>query len=154
MTDIYGLNNADQLKVGDLIPIWSGDNGDTRRVSISALVTFVLSQIAANSGFVTQYSAPNASGFTVMLAPPVSGTSVFLLLTPAADYVAGTISLPAQSTCIDGQEVLCSCTKAVAALTIDGNGAVAVNGAPTTIAANGSFRLRYDAISRSWYSVT
>jgi hypothetical protein len=153
MTDIYGLNSLDQLSVGDLIPIWSSDSGDTRRVSITALVNFVLAQIAANNGFVTKYSAPSATGFSVATAPPVSGTSVYLLLTPVAAYAAGTIVLPAQDTCLDGQELLCACTQAVTAMTVDGNGATAVNGAPTTLAANAFFRLRYDGISRAWHRV-
>lgn len=153
MTDIYGLSSADQLQVGDLIPIWSSENDDTRRVSITALVNFMQAQIAATNGFITKYAAPSATGFSVATAPPVNGTSVFLLLTPVAGYAAGTIVLPAQDTCLDGQELLCACTQAVTALTVDGNGATSVNGAPTTLAANAFFRLRYDGISQAWHRV-
>lgn len=153
MTDIYGLSSADQLQVGDLIPIWSSENDDARRVSITALVNFMQAQIAATNGFITKYAAPSATGFSVATAPPVNGTSVFLLLTPVAGYAAGTIVLPAQDTCLDGQELLCACTQAVTALTVDGNGATSVNGAPTTLAANAFFRLRYDGISQAWHRV-
>ena len=154
MTDINQLTAQDTLSASDLLPIWSGENGDTRRVSLGTLLTWLVSQLGSAAGMITQYAAPGATGFSVSLAPPVNGTSVFLLLTPLAVYAAGTIVLPAQSTCIDGQEVLCTTTQAVTALTVGGNGAVAVNGAPTTLTANGSFRLRYDGISRSWFSVT
>lgn len=153
MTDINDLTGNDQLSIGDLIPIWSGANGDTRRVSISALVAFTMAQVAASSGFVTQYAAPSASGFSVQIAPPVAGTAAFLLLTPAAAYAAGTITLPPVDQCIDGQEVLVTCTQAVTALTVSGNGAMSVNGAPATLAANSFFRLRFDFIAKSWYRV-
>ncbi|QRF55312.1 hypothetical protein [Variovorax paradoxus] len=153
MTDINDLSSNDQLSIGDLIPIWSSANGDTRRISITALVAFVMAQVAANSGFVTQYAAPSATGFSVQIKPPVAGTAAFLLLTPAAAYAAGTVILPPVAECIDGQEVLVTCTQAVTALTVNGNGATAVNGAPATLAANSFFRLRFDFIAKSWYRV-
>jgi hypothetical protein len=153
MTDIYGLTSLDQLSVGDLIPIWSSDSSDTRRVSISSLVNFMVAQIAVNSGFRTQYAAPNASGFVVAIAPPVNGTPTFLLLTPTGALANGVITLPLLANCIDGQEVLVACTQAIAALTVNGNGALAVNGAPAALAANSFFRLRFDLIAKSWYRV-
>lgn len=153
MTDINQLTAQDTLSASDLLPIWSGSNGDTRRVSLGTLLTWLVSQLGSAAGMITQYAAPNATGFSVALAPPVNGTSIFLLLTPNAGYAAGTIILPAQSTCIDGQEVLVTTTQAVTVLTVNGNGAVAVNGAPTTLAANGFFRMRYDGVNRSWYRV-
>jgi len=75
-----------------------------------------------------------------------------LLLTPAATYAAGTIVLPEKTSCIDGQELMCTCTQIVTALTVSGNGAT-VNGAPTALAANGFFRLRFDAVFSAWYRV-
>jgi hypothetical protein len=78
---------------------------------------------------------------------------MFLLLTPTGGFAAGTITLPAQATCVDGQEVLVTTTQLVTALTVGGNGATAVNGAPTTLAANAFFRMRYDGPAKSWYRV-
>jgi len=153
MTDIYSLSSEDQLSVGDLIPIWSSNASDTRRVSLSALVNFLLAQIAASSGFRTQYAAPSSTGFAVTIAPPVNGTPTFLLLTPTGALAAGAIALPLVGNCIDGQEVLVACTQPVAALTIVGSGATSVNGAPATLDANSFFRLRFDLIAKSWYRV-
>jgi len=101
---------------------------------------------------VTQYAAPAATGFTVLVAPPDSGDSMFLLLTPNAGYAAGTITLPAAATCVDGQELLVTTTQLVTALTVGGNGST-VNGAPTTLAANAFFRLRFDGVFKAWYRV-
>lgn len=152
MTTINQLTAQDTLSAGDQIPIYSNGNGDTRRVSASALATFLQSQIDANGGFITQYAAPNATGFTVAIAPVVQGTSVFLLLTPTAGFAAGTITLPIRGTTQDGQELLVTTTQAVTTLTINGNGST-VNGGPVTLSANAFFRLRYDGVFGSWYRV-
>jgi hypothetical protein len=106
-------------------------------------------------GFVTQYASPNASGYVVTVSPPTAGTPVWLLLTPLAGYANLTINLPAG---VDGQEVLVSSTQAVTgALTVTGAtvgaGAQPVNGAPATLAANGFFRLKFNAVQGSWYRV-
>jgi hypothetical protein len=86
----------------------------------------------------------------VIVAPQTDGASTWLILTPLAGYAAGTIRLPAKATCKHGQEVLIVTTQAVTALTVDANGA-AIVGAPTTLAAAGSFHLKYDAVVGVWY---
>jgi hypothetical protein len=52
----------------------------------------------------------------------------------------------------DRQELLVNCTQAVTTLAVSGNGAT-VTGAPTTLAANAFFRLRFDQASSVWYRV-
>lgn len=135
------------------IPFHDPANGADRRASLDEVAEVLQSELAGSGGLITQYAAPNASGFTVIIAPPTDGVSVFLLLTPLAAYAAGAITLPAQATCVDGQEVLVHTTQAVTALTVNANGATAVNGAPTTLAQFAFFRLRYDGVSKSWYRV-
>lgn len=134
------------------IPFYDPSNGQDRRASVAALAEVIQETLTAPGAFVTQYAAPNATGFGVSAAPPTDGASVYLLLTPLAAYAAGTITLPARATCISGQELLVSCTQTVTALTVAGNGAT-VNGAPTTLAANGFFRLRFNEIFGAWYRV-
>lgn len=134
------------------IPFYDPQNGQDRRMSVDQLAALLEDELTPAGGLVTQYAAPNATGFNIAIAPPTDGGSVFLLLTPAGAYAAGTITLPAQATCIDGQELLVTCTQAVAALTVAGNGS-AVNGAPAALAANGFFRLRFDGVFKAWYRV-
>lgn len=153
MSDINNLTSLDALSEGDLIPIWSGNNGDTRRVSLSALVAFLMVEIGGAFGLVTQYAAPSATGFSVAVTPLVDGSSMWLMLTPAAPYAAGTVVLPPATAAQDGQEVLVTSTQAITALTIGANGATAVRGAPATLAANGFFRLRFDEIGQTWTRV-
>lgn len=152
MTTINRLSIANPLQQSDQIPVYSSANGDARKTSITELAALLQTLLASGDSKSTQYSAPNASGFNVQIAPDIEGGSVFLLLTPAAGYAAGTITLPAEATCADKQELLVTCTQAVTALTVTGNGAT-VNGAPTTLAANGFFRLRFDGVLRAWYRV-
>jgi hypothetical protein len=152
MTAINNLTALDTLSTGDLIPVWSGGNGDTRRISLATLAAYLQTLLQAAGDYITQYAAPSATGFNVAVSPPTAGANTFLLLTPAAGYAAGTITLPAQASCVDGQELLCTCTQSVTTLTIAGNGST-LNGAPTTIAANGFFNLRFDGVFKAWYRV-
>lgn len=148
---IQNLSQTDAA-AGDSLPFFSVANGADRRTSITQLVALIQSLLTASGTFLTQYATPNASAFNVAIDPPTDGDSVYLLLTPTGGFAAGTITLPAQAECQDGQELLVSCTQAVTTLTVAGNGAT-VNGAPTTLAANGFFRLRYDGVLGAWYRV-
>lgn len=134
------------------IPFYDPQNGQDRKMSVDQLATLLESELTPGAGLITQYAAPNATGFNVVIAPPTDGASMYLLLTPGGAYAAGTITLPAQALCIDGQELLVSCTQAVTALTVAGNGST-VNGAPANLAANGFFRLRFDGVFKAWYRV-
>jgi hypothetical protein len=60
--------------------------------------------------------------------------------------------LPLLANCVDKQEILVNCTQAITTLTVNGNGAT-VTGAPTTLSANGFFRLRFDGLANVWYRV-
>lgn len=150
---INQLSGADSVSSGDLIPVWVASNSDTRKVAMSVLLEFIEDNLTpVADGKVTQYAAPSATGFSVTISP-ADGTSVWLILTPAAGYAAGTITLPPVASCKDLQEILVNCTQAVTTLTIASNGATAVTGAPTTLAANAFFRLRFDLLTKTWYRV-
>lgn len=150
MPQINQLAAADQLQSGDQVPIYSAANGDARKASLALLKTFFQEGITAADDKITQYAAPSATGFSIQINNDAD--SVWLVLTPTAGFAAGTLVLPAVANCVDRQEVLVNCTQAVTTLTVSGNGAT-VTGAPTTLAANGFFRLRFDAITDTWYRV-
>lgn len=133
-------------------PFYDPSQGQDARCSLQDIAQALVPLLTTSGAFITQYAAPNATGFNVQVQLPVNGASIFLLLTPNAGYAAGTITLPAVATCIDGQELLVACMQLVTALTVAGNGAP-VNGAPTTLAANGFFRLRFDGVFKAWYRV-
>lgn len=152
MPEINQLAAVDSVSAADLVPIYSSSNGDARKAAMSVLLTYFQNSLTASGGFLTQYSAPSTTGFSVTIAPLENGQPVHLLLTPVAGYASGTIVLPALATCIDGQEVLVNCTQSVTTLTVSGNGAT-VTGAPTALAANAFFRLKFDGVFDAWYRV-
>lgn len=150
MPQINQLAAADQLQSGDQVPIYSAANGDARKASLALLKTFFQEGITAADDKITQYAAPSATGFSVQINNDAD--SVWLVITPTAGFAAGTLVLPAAANCVDRQEVLVNCTQAVTTLTVSGNGAT-VTGAPTTLAANAFFRLRFTAATKTWYRV-
>lgn len=150
MPSINQLNAADQLSGSDLLALYSQANGDARKISLTNLLNWLESQqIATQDNKVTQYAAPLAASTTLLRDDQ---SSLWLILTPAGTLATATLKLPLMANCIDKQEILVNCTQIVTALTIDGNGS-AVVGAPTALAANGFFRLRWDAVLKTWYRV-
>ena len=157
MTTTNRLTAVDTINDGDQFPIWSSGNGDTRRVAASTLAAYVQGETSPNGGFGTQYATPTATGQTTTVTPLTTGASVWLEMTPQGAYAAGTIVLPPAALSQDGQEILVTSTLAVTALTVqfvNSSGAtVTVVGAPTTLAANGFFRMRYDGVFKLWIRI-
>ncbi len=119
------------------------------RVSAEAAAVFFADYLDVNA-LISYYSAPSATGFTATI--PDTDDNYWLILTPLAGYAAGTIELPSSTVAQDQQTINVNCTQAVTTLTIDGNGAT-VTGAPTTLAANDFFTLRFDAVTTTWYRI-
>lgn len=151
MSDINQLSAMSSLSAGDLFAVWSTSNGDTRKAAASVLLAYIQANLTLPQTFTTQYSAPSATGFSVSITD--GSSSIHLILTPVADYAAGTLVLPASTNAVDKQEVLVNSTHAVTTLTITANGATAVTGAPTALTANQFFRLKYDKPTSTWYRV-
>jgi len=149
---INQLTAVTSLSAGDNIAVYVSGQGDARKASMTTLSAYIQSVLETDiPAYVTQYAAPSATGFTVSITDNSNNTH--LILTPVAGYAAGTIKLPAISNAIDKQTVLVNCTQSVTALTIDGNSAVAVTGAPTALAANDFFTLKLDKTTQTWYRV-
>ncbi|PXX60687.1 hypothetical protein SAMN05660489_04387 [Pseudomonas sp. LAMO17WK12:I10] len=155
MTSINKLTRIDTVNAGDVVPIYIQNQGDARGAAMSVLLAYMQGSLDFPSTgipeFVTQYAAPSATGFSVSITTAAS--NIHLILTPTGTFAAGTLVLPLASTCVDKQEVLVNCTQIVTALTVSANGATAVTGAPTTLAANAFFRLKFDLPTGTWYRV-
>ena len=147
MSTINQLNAVDSPGNGDLIALYVQQSGDVRKISVYNLAQYVLGLLTA-SDKVKQYSAPTTTGFSVT----ISDKNTWLILTPTGTLAAGTIVLPDASLLNDGSELLCNSTQTVTTLTINANGSSAV-GMPTTIAAGGFFRLKFDKATSTWYRV-
>jgi len=150
MPTINQLSAVDSLSASDLVPIFSQANGDARKSSLTLLAEFIQTLITSADDKRTQYYAPQATGFSVQIDG--TGQSIWLIMTPIAGLAAGTLVLPLVAGVLDKQEILVNTTQLVTALTINANGATVV-GAPTTLAANAFFRLRFDGVLKTWYRV-
>jgi hypothetical protein len=150
MPTINKLTSVSTLTTSDQVPIYDATNGDARRASLALLRSFCQSGVTAADDKITQYAAPSATAFSVQVTD--GDDSVWLILTPTAGFAAGTIVMPAVAKCVHNQEILVNCTQAVTTLTVSGNGAT-VTGAPTTLAANAFFTLRFDDVTSTWYRV-
>jgi len=144
MANINQLSTLSTLQGGDLLAVWSTNNGDSRKSSITTLMNYVNANVTTVTQN-TQYASPAATGFSIT----VNTGNVWLLMTPVSTYAAGSVILPAGAS--DKDTVTVNCTQIVTSLTVS-SGATVV-GAPTTLAANDFFTMRYDGATTSWYRV-
>ena len=145
MANINQLSSTSTLQGGDLIVVWATNNGDSRKASLTLLTDYLQTALVQPGSLTTQYAAPSATAFSVT----ISLVNTWLLLTPTGAFAAGTIVLPASPT--DKAEVSINTTQAITALTV--SAAATVTGAPTTLAQNAFFTMRYDAVTAAWYRV-
>jgi hypothetical protein len=110
--------------------------------SITGLGDFVTNQGIAEQGSSVQTPV---TGFSITLAT----TNHLTLLTPAGTLATGTIIFPTPT--VNGQRLRVVTTAAVTALTVSPTGSDTIVGAPTTLAANGSFEMYYRTATATWY---
>ena len=146
---INQLAIASSVVAGDHIPVWVTSVGDTRRVNVGDLTSYI-QNLLTYPEFVTQNAGPSASGFSVSVND--NSYNTWLLLQPLAGYATGTIVLPALANAVDNQEISVNCTQQITTLTVDGNGAT-VSGAPTSMGADDFFRLRFNNAANTWFRV-
>ena len=144
MSNINQLSTLSNLQGGDLLAVWSTNNGDSRKSSITTLMNYVNENVTTITPN-TQYASPGATDFNIM----VNAGNVWLLVTPVSTFPAGTITLPSNTT--DKDTVTVNCTQVVTALTV--SSVATVVGAPTTLGANDFFTMRYDGATSAWYRI-
>jgi len=150
MPYINQLPLLSQASPGDQIPVYSPNNGDARRLSINALLTY-FQQTFASPSLATSISTPG-TGFNITVPTPVSQQQ-WMLLQPAGTLATGTITLPLNTQTPDGTEVLVTTTQQITAFTLAINGASASYGVPTTLEAQDNFRVRFVQSLNSWYRI-
>jgi hypothetical protein len=150
MPTINQLPSASTLSSSDQLPVYSSSNGDARKASLSALLAWFRATFASPD-FETVLEAPTGSGFNIQLA--ASTESLWLIANPTGAFAAGTITLPPVADCFDGQEIIVTCSQAVTALTVDGNGAT-VLGEPSSLGTGGFFALRFRKSQSTWYTTS
>ena len=151
MPTINQLPLLTQVSAGDQLPVYSPNNGDARRLPMSALLAYFQQQFASPTVAVNLYVP--STGFNIAAPTPVSEQQ-WILLQPAGTLAAGTVTLPLNTSTPDGTEILVTTTQIITTFAVGLNGATAAFGAPTTLAANAFFRLRFYQPTNSWYRIS
>jgi hypothetical protein len=147
---ISNLSTSSSFTASDYVVMAQSNNNNAQRVSAAVMAAFFASYLDVNT-LESYYSAPSATGFTTTV--PDTDDNYWVILTPLAGYANGTIVLPSATTAADQQTINVNCTQAVTTLAITSSGGT-VTGAPTTLAANAYFTLRFDAVTSTWYRVS
>jgi len=150
MPTINQLAGISQVSGGDLLPVYVSNNGDARKVSITQLLQY-FQQVFASPTVATNLYTPG-TGFNITVPTPVSEQQ-WMILQPAGTLAAGTITLPLNTGVPDGTEVLITTTQIITSFTLAVNGAANAYGAPTTLAANAFFTMRFYQATNSWYRI-
>ncbi len=150
MPQIYQLPLLAQVSPGDQVPVYSPNNGDARRLPISALLQY-FQQTFASPTLATNVYTPG-TGFNLAVPTPVAQQQ-WMLIQPAGTLATGTVTLPLNTGTPDGTEVLVTTTQQITAFTLALNGATATYGAPATLAAEDFFRMRFVQATNSWYRI-
>jgi len=150
MPTINQLSGLSQVSAGDLLPIYVPNNGDARKVSVSQLLEYFQTSFASPTVATNLYT-PGA-GFNVTVPTPISEQQ-WMIIQPAGTLATGTVTLPLNTGVPDGTEVLITTTQIITTFTLALNGASAAFGAPTTLAANAFFRVRFYQPTNSWYRI-
>jgi hypothetical protein len=115
---------------------------------MSALLSYFQQQFASPAVAVNLYVP--ATGFNIAAPTPISEQQ-WIVLQPAGTLATGTVTLPLNTSTPDGTEILVTTTQTITTFAVGLNGATAAFGAPTTLAANAFFRLRFYQATNSWY---
>ena len=150
MPTINQLASLTQVSGGDQLPIYVPNNGDARKVSVSQLLQYFQTTFAAPTVATNLYTP--GTGFNVTVPTPVSEQQ-WMIIQPAGTLAAGTITLPLNTGTPDGTQVLVTTTQIITSFTLALNGASNAYGAPTTLAANAFFTMRFYQATNSWYRI-
>jgi hypothetical protein len=150
MPTINQLPVLSPISSGDQLPVYSPNNGDARRTSIGSLLTFFQQSFASPTLAVNLFVPGN--GFNITVPTPVSNDQ-WMLLQPAGTLATGTVTLPLNTGVPDGTTVLITSTQEITSFTIALNGASAIYGPVTSLAAGTGTQIRFYQPTNSWYQI-
>ena len=150
MPTINQLPLLAQVSPGDQVPVYSPNNGDARRLPVSALLQY-FQQTFASPTLATNVYTPG-TGFNLPVPTPVAQQQ-WMLIQPAGTLATGAVTLPLNTQTPDGTEVLITTTQQITSFTLGANGASQLYGDPTTLAAEDFFRMRFVQATNSWYRI-
>ena len=150
MPQINQLSSISQVSGANQIPVYDQNNGDARKMSVSALLQYFQATFAAPT-VATNLYVPG-TGFNVTVPTPVSEQQ-WMILQPAGPLATGTITLPLNTGVPDGTQVLITSTQTITAFTLALNGASAIFGNVSTLTAGAAVCYRFYQATNSWYNI-
>jgi hypothetical protein len=150
MPQINQLSSISQVSGANQIPVYDQNNGDARKMSVSALLQYFQTAFASPT-VATNLYVPG-DGFNITVPTPVSEQQ-WMIIQPASTLATGTITLPLNTGVPDGTQVLVTSTQDITTFTLALNGASNAFGAPATLAANAFFTMRFYQATNSWYRI-
>jgi hypothetical protein len=150
MPQIYQLPLLNVVSGGDQLPVFSPNQGDSRRVSINSLLDYFQKTFASPT-LATNIFTPG-TGFNIAVPNPVAAQQ-WMLLRPVSTLASGTVTLPLNSQTPDGTEVLITTTQQITAFTLALNGASQAFGVPSILVVGGPFRVRFVQVTNSWHRI-
>jgi hypothetical protein len=151
MPTINQLSSISQVSGADQIPVYNTNNGDARKMSISALLQY-FQTVFASPEVSTNLYVPS-TGFNITVPTPVSEQQ-WMLLQPAGALASGTITLPLNTGTPDGTQVLITTTQQIVSFTLALNGAAAGFGFPSSLDAGAGITVRFYQSTNSWYNIS
>jgi len=150
MPTINQLPLLSRVSAGDQFVLYTPNNGDARRLPVNELLQF-FQQTFASPTLAVNLFVPG-TGFNITVPTPVAEQQ-WMLLQPAGTLASGTITLPLNTGVPDGTTVLITTTQEITSLTIALNGASAIFGGVTSLAAGTATELRFYQATNSWYQI-
>jgi hypothetical protein len=155
---INNLTQTDDIQNGDSLAIDRRSAGGDRKLPYADLIEALNEDLTfpgsdAKPEFVQQRESPPAGETVTVTDGSDDDSNIWLILTPSGTLATLTIKYPAVASVVNLQEILVFTTQAITTLTTDGNGAVDVIGEPTALAANESFKMKFDSQTKIWYNI-
>lgn len=144
------LNTGSTFNSSMAFVVYDNNNCRPSQVSSAEVLSYFQKTFAAPGMSVNVYTP--GTGFNISMPTPVS-QGIWALIQPAGTLATGTITAPLNTLTPDGTEILATTTQQITAFTFGLNGAAASYGAPTTLAANAFFKMRFYQPTNSWYRI-
>lgn len=145
--DSSRLSNTQSVQSGDLLPVFSQNNGITMSVALSTIATFIQSLLTSPSVYIPVYSIP----LTGTVIPDNGATyNKWLIIQPAGTIAALTVTFPPYGVAIEGQEMQITSTQTVTALTILAVGSTVI-GANAGLSPTTPITFKYNQPLNTWF---
>lgn len=152
MATINQLSAVDTLAAGDQIPVYDSSNGDARKASMTVMQAFMQDNLTFGEDFIPIFTIVGTTDIIGVITANLTAVdyNVHVIITDASFPLGFIVAFP--TTPIDKQEMLFNTTNAIASITAADPQPTTV-GYPSSLAAGGFFRMKYDLNSDTWNRV-